>query len=300
MAGDHERAIDPYKVLHVNRNFTAEELRSNYKRLALQLHPDKNIVSAEEAGEIFKVLTHCYKQLMHEHQMRTSDRQFDELRATAAAQIQGSAEAVAASRRAMTRAFDRSDGRFDATRFNQFFSEHRLSSDPAGDKGYGEWLKSTDPVDRPRPAAADGKARLPKECKELLLHVDAAPLAKSRLAFSEMGVEEIDDFSVVGSSRHGVCAMDLRAAYSAKRDDDDDAPDAGAARPEYRNMEELERARAGIRYTMNDSDAKAWDTYREYTAQQEAGRQSHVRAMDVRTGEHHGRLQKMLLAGTSR
>lgn len=58
---------DPYKVLCLQPGFTLEELRSNYKRLALQLHPDKisrKSISPETAKAVFQVLSDSYQELL--------------------------------------------------------------------------------------------------------------------------------------------------------------------------------------------------------------------------------------------
>ena len=63
--------------------FTVDQLRYNYKIIALQLHPDKRptSMSHEQATEAFQVLTAAYRQLMAELEGRRPDRSFDELKA---------------------------------------------------------------------------------------------------------------------------------------------------------------------------------------------------------------------------
>lgn len=299
-------STDPYEVLRLPRNFTLEQLRANYKRLALQLHPDKNIVSTEHASEIFKILTVSYKQLMHEYHARQSDRPFHELRSAAQQQqheppspTRGgsgaeSVEAQKARHRLTDDLFASGDGRFDASKFNQFFAENKVA-DPTQDTGYGEWLKSESPVDRPAMSGGqDGRRRPPKECKSLMLHVDALALGKSRLTFSEMGVDGVDDFSIPHVSRKGVGATDLRVAYSARDEDEAEDEAAAAVRREYKNVDELERDRAAISYSMNDADAHAYEQYKEWQATRESRQQSHIRHRDGHIQTNFERVQNLL------
>ncbi|XP_056401805.1 dnaJ homolog subfamily C member 21 isoform X2 [Hyla sarda] len=49
-----------YEVLGVRRDCTDDDLKRAYRRLALKWHPDKNLDSAEEAAEQFKVIQAAY------------------------------------------------------------------------------------------------------------------------------------------------------------------------------------------------------------------------------------------------
>jgi len=52
-----------YDVLGVGADASAQEIRTAYKRAALQLHPDKNIDAPEEAAINFRRLQHAYEVL---------------------------------------------------------------------------------------------------------------------------------------------------------------------------------------------------------------------------------------------
>ena len=271
----------PYEVLRLPRNFTLEQLKLNYKRLALQLHPDKNTLSNEQTGEIFKLLTTSYKTLLQEHHDRESDRPFTDLRRDA----QGSAPAAGKP----PTLFGDGQG-FDSTKFNEFFSENKLM-DPANDSGYGDWLKAENPVDRPM-LQSSKKTAIPKECKSLMLHVDAIAFGRGKLSYSEMGVNEVDDFSLMTSTNRRVGATDLRVAYSMQ--DVQDGPEQGSARREYKDIDELERDRASISFTMNDKESRAYDKYKRIVEKHDTSRQSNIRQVDKSTSEHFDRIQKRL------
>ncbi len=53
-------AEDPYKVLGVPRDAPDEEIRSAYRKLAKQLHPDLNPVNKASAEERFKKVSGAY------------------------------------------------------------------------------------------------------------------------------------------------------------------------------------------------------------------------------------------------
>ena len=50
---------DYYKILGVERNSSAEEIKKSYRKLALQFHPDKN-PNNREAEAKFKEIAEAY------------------------------------------------------------------------------------------------------------------------------------------------------------------------------------------------------------------------------------------------
>ncbi len=68
------RKRDYYEVLGVNREASEQEIKSAYRKLALQLHPDRNPDKKEEAEEKFKELTEAYGVLMDAQKRAAYDR----------------------------------------------------------------------------------------------------------------------------------------------------------------------------------------------------------------------------------
>lgn len=52
-----------YEILNVNKNASPEEIKTSYKKLALQHHPDKNQTNKEEHEEKFKKISEAYEVL---------------------------------------------------------------------------------------------------------------------------------------------------------------------------------------------------------------------------------------------
>ncbi len=62
---------DYYEVLGVSRNATPEEIKSAYRKLALQYHPDRN--KSPDAEEMFKGISEAYAVLSDEEKRRQYD-----------------------------------------------------------------------------------------------------------------------------------------------------------------------------------------------------------------------------------
>jgi DnaJ family protein A protein 5 len=65
-----------YDILGVEQEASAQEVRTAYRRMALQMHPDKNLQSSEEAAIKFRELQHAYEVLSDPPSRTSYDRQF--------------------------------------------------------------------------------------------------------------------------------------------------------------------------------------------------------------------------------
>ena len=68
------RKRDYYEVLGVGRNATEQEVKSAYRKLALQHHPDRNPNDKETAEEKFKEITEAYSVLAEPQKRAAYDR----------------------------------------------------------------------------------------------------------------------------------------------------------------------------------------------------------------------------------
>jgi len=72
MASSSEK-VDYYSILDVDRNASLQTIKTSYRRLARQLHPDLN-PNDEAAAENFKRLNEAYEVLSNPSQRRQYDR----------------------------------------------------------------------------------------------------------------------------------------------------------------------------------------------------------------------------------
>lgn len=67
--------VNPYEVLGVSKQFTWEELKDSYHRLARMIHPDKG-----GSEKLFILVTDCFRKLAYEYKARQEDKSHHELK----------------------------------------------------------------------------------------------------------------------------------------------------------------------------------------------------------------------------
>lgn len=279
--------IDPYKMLGIAKNFTPDQLRTAYKKMALAMHPDK------QGGNdyMFKMLTTCYKQLVKEYNKRITDRQFHELKTE--------------SQRTTNNYTPPVDSKsFNIERFNTVFEKNRLS-DSVRDTGYNDWLKTGD--DGQAAPKFNGKftsrafneqfekSNKGEQSKHVIKYKEPEPMfAGKKIQYTELGVDNIDDYSGDNLSRKNLNYMDLKIAHTTSRIVD---PGTVGERKQYKSIGDVEADRAHVSYTMNDSEMREYQARKKLEELREKQRLQNLNAYDNRTLEHYEQVNRLMLGG---
>lgn len=289
--------MDPYDVLQLPRNFTLEQLRANYKRLALQLHPDKlgARVAPDAAHEVFHVLTGAYRALSREYRARASDRPFDALRADARPPAAGGGGGGRAG--GPPPSADGTD--FDPDRFNRVFEETRGEPGRA-DRGYEAWMRRHDPDagPPPEPARQVVRYREPVAAAEML---SARRGGGGGMTYSELGVDRVSDFSKPAGAAGGVAGgavayTDYRLAHTRTRlMYEDEISAAAARRKDFRSVDDIRAHRAGQSFDMTEEDHRRAAAAQRARAKDEERRARVQGELDRRAEAAYSRSHEQLL-----
>jgi curved DNA-binding protein CbpA len=239
-------SLDPYKVFNVPRNFSMEDVKNKYRRLALKLHPDKNANNPVTA-QLFQGIHHCYMLLVEEDKKRKADRPFQELRDEA----RHLAQQQEADRDAGPPAAMMMGKKFNIERFNSLYSEHRIKD--AFDDGYGEWMQQVPPE------KASERYNDAVQKRELQVqNRGAMPLELVSADTYLLGSTKVKDYSKpvsitgAGSGKGtGLVYTDYKVAHTTSKL----ISDPNAPFKQYDSIDQLERERANISYTMSEKEA---------------------------------------------
>lgn len=294
--------MNPYEVLDLPRNFTLQQLKDNYKRIALKVHPDKG-----GSEQLFLLVTKCFKKLLQEYHRRQADKQFYELktefnRATDQhMQRPPSTDSMGSSRK------------LNLEKFNQVFAENRLQD--TYDKGYEKWMNDAapPPEDTVRRrtfgehgasnktrfshkafnTAFDKEARIDHTNKYIVKYKEPEALVGAKkIAFTELGEDHVDDFSGDNMTKQNLHFMDYKVAHTTSKIVD---PRIINQIKTYKSIHELEAERGCISHDMDDITREEVEYRQKLEAVREEKRREVLREKDRLSQQQYEKLNRLML-----
>lgn len=278
-------SLDPYQVLCIDPKsaWSLDTVRRNYKRLALQLHPDKCRLDSEAATQVFQVLTTAYRELVSLEASRRADKTFVELKAEYSDSNLPAAGLGGLGGLGGLAGVPSDKDAFDVAKFNALFSEHRVERPE--DAGYHEWMKTS-------------LSRQETTSRVLVRHREPEAVAYVRrhgVEFHELGTGVVDDYSKPPSCDRSVMYTDYKVAHTTGRLIDPD--EAMARRRTYRNVKELEKERAQVRFVMNKRELLEQQKAAALRDAREAQRLQRLHDEDRMLAQHYARVNRLFVEG---
>lgn len=306
-------STDSLKVFGLGPNYNLEELKLAYKRLAMETHPDRPGGNTER----FQLVTKCYMSLLerlkektaessnakaNEQRMKTGKSSMDLYRTTGS-EFKGGATAPTGKINPDPKSFNRE-------LFNKLYEQNKLW-DP-NDDGYDDWLRKGEVDESSRAPPVFSKSfnlsvfnSTFEDWKEQqaaslaangqLVRADQPPmeLIKTGVGYSTLdGSQPIADFTK-SMDQPGLQYTDLKFAYSGgcgfinPKDVD--------RRTEYRSIDELERERSRITYTMSPEDMAREEAKARMLAQDEEQRRARLRQHAELVTSHYTNVHQNVL-----
>lgn len=312
--------VDSLRLLGLNTNYTIEELKSAYKRMAMETHPDRPGGNTEK----FQLVTQCYMSLLERLKGQAPAKSAMDLRADARAATSSSSGSSGdqsfdpigkgATRRKshVPTKFINPDGQgFNVKLFNKLYEENKIW-DP-NDDGYEDWLRKGD-VDEIRKAPPvfsksfnigvfnstfeDWKAQTKQGGGtgggQIQKYDRPQELISTSSGYTVLdGGEPIRDFTKSLDTPGALNYSDLKSAYTGGCDMID--PNSVEARREYRNVEELIRDRDRLDYVLTPEDAALEERFAREAERREQERLSRLSSRDNLVGQHYSQTHQRLI-----
>lgn len=284
--------IDPYQILEIDKKspFTLDQLKAQYKKMVFKYHPDKNPNVA--STPLFQILTSAYKTLLKDYELRRVDRPFHELKNASQDFMKTQPKTVNVnlnSRQDNYESVDDSDEydynegskRFNIKKFNDVFTKTKVD-DVYNASGYQDWFTKAD-------VSKEKDMSLVKYREPMSAFGSFAP------GFFEFGKENVSDWSGENTKRKDLHFMDCKVAYSTQKLVDESVV---KQRKLYKNVEDLEKDRSKISYTMSEKEEKYQKKLQLKQEREEEKRQKAQEKYDRIAHEKHLLSNRLLLGGS--
>jgi len=297
---DLEKAnIDSLKLFTLDKNYTLDDLKSAYKKLAMKTHPDKEGGNVEK----FQLVTKCYMSLLEKYKNRESDKNFNDLRLGSKNYIeehQGqnnvNKEFVKNnnsnnSNNSTTHKVEKD--RFDSKLFNKIYEDNKLWE--SGDDGYGDWFTSEE-TEQPTEVFGnkfnlnvfnntfeDYKDKASKDNGSLQEYKEPQELVSGATGFTDIDIyaRKINDFSKAlptGNSKNDLAYTDLKTAYTSKGAFIDPSK---VKYKTYNSIDDLKKERSNVKYDKTPEQMRDYEMKKRREIEEEEQRQNLIQQRDT-------------------
>lgn len=277
---EFEEQHDPYQILNISRNASKTEVTKAYKKLSLYHHPDKG-----GKEELFDLLTKAYNTIIQRLEFNKAKNKIEhnDLKKSAKSYYK---------KKDVNKKQD-----FDINKFNNAFSENRLSD--VNDRGYGDWgedIKNENiqgNITKSNFNDMFNQSRKTNNYQKQIIHYEEpVAMASGDLGFSELGQDEIDNFTRSESDGSGLEYTDYKNAYTINSKLID-AEQITLDRPMSVNA--MKQDRENVSYNMSDSMKRQLEQKQLQEEQKEFDRLQRVNLFDETAKEHYDRMNKLML-----
>ena len=293
--------VNALRLFQLNEQFTMDELKRSYKKVALRTHPDRQGGSKEK----FQVVTKCYFSLLENYKRRQQDKTFDRLRGESrdyySEQAKISKQYQKSNGGTSKGLFNPNDKQFNGKLFNKVFEDNKLY-DP-NDEGYDDWLKGAD--DTPQPQVFSNKFNIDvfnntfdgyKDTNASTEIVEfkepQAMVSCNRMGFTEIDQNGKKNFTKAPEAQNELGYSDLKSAYTKTNNLVN--PNTVKVK-QYRNIDEYEHERSNISFQMTPEQLREAALQKQHEEEEERQRQMRIQQRDYMTENHYNSIHQRMI-----
>lgn len=250
-------SISPYNVLNIHQSCTLDEVKNQFKKLAVKYHPDKG-----GDKNIFNLLVHSFKQIVKDINDKTSDKDFQTLKTEYKHSKNTEQNFVVAN-----------DGFHD--KFNKYFNDNR-TKDSNFERGYSNFISAPEV----KTSQKHYKLKKYKEPEGSIL---------SKLQFEELGTT-IKDYSGKNDDIHKLQYMDYQYAHTTSKLID---PDLVKHRDEFKSLNDIKKKRSLENFSMTDNEKMYYEKLSLMNDKKEQKRIANLQKYDNYLDNHNASISQL-------
>ena len=281
--------MDAYEILGVTKSASLEQVRKQFKKLAMDVHPDKG-----GSDHLFQILKRSYVQVLQDIKTRQTDKPFHELK-----QEHDQYKKEASTKKNVH--FTNVDENELMKRFHKVFQENKMKDENS--RGYGKKMVKSSKVrddiniDKTmnkfsiKKFNREFEKTTPTNTKHLIKKYNPEPFVLSKtLPYTELGVEKINDFSTSTENKNGLHYTDYMKAHTTNR-----LSEGSRTNIHKKTIDDVERDRANISFEMNEEELKEYTKYQMKLKNKEQQRVHVLESKDKQTHAMYERVNKSML-----
>ena len=267
--------VNAYKILGCTQNHSIDDVKNQFKRLALVYHPDKG-----GDRQIFNNIVDSFKLVFRHKKAALDESPHHDLKTRAQSYMNqessSSRHPVPPSQQPSGEALFTKDEADFQNKFNRFFDEHR-TVDENVNRGYEDFISA------PEVKVSSNHYKIKK------YEEPAGTVLCKSLAFHELG-KKIDDFSGRNDDMHKLQFMDYKYAHTTDKIID---PGTVKERKGFKDMDDIRASREKEDFAMTDRDRMVHERSRDRETRRERRRQANLEQYDQYLAEHQQRMNQM-------
>lgn len=292
-------SINPYEVLNVSKNFTWNELKEAYRKLAINTHPDK------QGGnkDLFNIITICFKKLGDELKRREDDKGHHDLKKQSNDYFHKMTNNEQAH---PSEVLSPSDIKMTPTKFNKNFEKCKLYDEEI-EFGYGSKMEvSTKVREDINIEKLIKKNKIDNESfnnlfnknvpvnKALIKYREPEPLILAKtLQFTELGGKRPDDYSSSIEKNSSLAYTDYMRAHDGTRLVD---PSLMKNVKEFKSVDEYEAYRENkAKKVLSARELKAEELKKMKEAKAEEERLERLKVYDKKVEKSYEKASQLFL-----
>ena len=286
--------MDAYDILGVAKGSSLENVKKSFRKLALELHPDKG-----GSEHLFNVLKKSYVSVLQDMKEKRINKDFHELK-------EDYDEFTRTEQRMKNMHIDEEKEEDVMRQFHKVFLKTKVETE--ANRGYGNMMQTTEPrkkiniEKKIKKFSIDhfnrefNKAK-PTNQKQVVKKYNPEPFVLSKsLQYTELGVDKVSDFSNNTDNKKDLQYTDYMKAHTTDRLVENIPASNNASKISRKTVKELEADRSKVSFHMTDKELKKYKKYMQAQELKERERVSILKKQDLQIQELHHQVNAAMLS----
>ena len=283
--------MDPFKILKVSKKDSLEKIRNAFKKVAKNVHPDKG-----GNEEMFNIVVEAYREIFRLKKLE-EEKSFEEMKMDSRRyrEEQNGKRSVHFAEEK----YSFEDESFQ-NKFNQVFEDNRLGN--ANDDGYGNMMAKSsalrEDINIERCVKSEKDLHNSFDTQKALntdivkyKEPEALCVQSKKLAYDEVGVENIDDFSSDTVGKQLLYSDYMKAHTTNKLVDKTQIKE----HKKFKNLDDIKKQRSKQSFALTDEDKKVIEEQERRIKMKEQRRKNVLAERDRLSQRHFEKVNRIML-----